>query len=135
MACPFCAFGVEKRLKTVEGVTSVTVDMKTGTATVTAGTDTSIHFQDVPQAVKDAGFTAGDMKIIVSGHIDTNKDDSLVVRFDGFSLALQTKDNSLKARLNTAAEKGEPVIVNGLIYLNRDKEWILSPETVKDVGP
>ncbi len=135
MACPFCAFGVEKRLKTVEGVTSVTVDIKTGTATVAAATDASIRFQDVPQAVKDAGFTAGDMKITVSGRIDNKKGDSLVVRFDDFSLVLQIDDNVLKRQLNTTAENGEPVILNGPIFLNRDKKWILSPETVKDVGP
>jgi mercuric ion binding protein len=135
MACPFCAFGVEKRLKTVEGVTSVTVDMKTGTATVAAATDASIRFQDVPQAIKDAGFTAGDIKITVSGRINTNKAGNLVLRFAEFSLVLQTKDNTLKAQLNTAADKGEPVIVKGRIFLNRDKEWVLTPETVKVKGP
>ena len=35
MSCPFCAFGVEKRLKKVNGVDSVAVDLKSGLVKLT----------------------------------------------------------------------------------------------------
>ena len=63
MACPFCAFGVEKRMQHVPGVESVVVDILTGTARATAGPDGSIKYQDVSRAVKEAGFTAGDARV------------------------------------------------------------------------
>ena len=34
MSCPFCVYGVEKKLKKVEGVKSVIISMKDGVATL-----------------------------------------------------------------------------------------------------
>jgi mercuric ion binding protein len=133
MACPFCAFGVEKRLKTVTGVASASVDMKTGKAFVTAMPELSIDYENVPQAVKDAGFTAGDMLITVEGLVSKNTQHALVLQFNGISLPLQIEINELNAQLNTAAEKGETVVLNGRIFLSRDKKWTFRPEVVKEI--
>jgi mercuric ion binding protein len=35
LACPFCAYGVEKRLSAIEGVESVETDVKSGQVVVT----------------------------------------------------------------------------------------------------
>ena len=135
MACPFCAFGVEKRLKTVNGVAAVTVDMKTGTAMVTAHPDMSIRYQDVPQAVRDSGFTAGDIQITVNGHIEIGKDDNLIFRFDGLFLPLKTDSNAMKDQLRALLEAKGAVLLNGRISLNKNKEWVFSPESVEEVTP
>jgi len=135
MACPFCAFGVEKRLKTVNGVASVAVDMKAGMALVNAKPALSIDYRKIPQAVKDAGFTAGDMRITVDGRVAKDTRDTLVLRFNGSSLALQTDSNELNVRLNGAVETDAPVVLNGRIFLNSNKEWILRPVAVKEVKP
>ncbi len=34
LACPFCAYGVEKQLMTIDGVETVETDIKTGTVTI-----------------------------------------------------------------------------------------------------
>ena len=44
MSCPFCAFGVEKRLKKVRGVGSIEVNMGVGSASMTASEGESIDF-------------------------------------------------------------------------------------------
>jgi len=58
LSCPFCAYGLEKNLKKVNGIESVDIDMKTGKATVIIKSDMQVDNQALRQAVKKAGFTA-----------------------------------------------------------------------------
>jgi len=58
LSCPFCAYGLEKNLKKVNGIESVDIDMKTGKATVIIKSDRQVDDQALRQAVKKAGFTA-----------------------------------------------------------------------------
>jgi len=61
LSCPFCAYGLEKNLKKVNGIESVDIDMKTGKATVIIKSDMSVDNEALRQAVKKAGFTARDI--------------------------------------------------------------------------
>ena len=56
LSCPFCTYGLEKQLKKVAGITSVSIDLKAGKAIISM----SKHVDDrvLRQAVKKAGFTA-----------------------------------------------------------------------------
>ena len=134
MACPFCAFGVEKRLKTVNGVASVTVDMKTGKAMVTARPDMSIQYQKVPQAIKEAGFTAGEIQITADGYLEEEKNNQLIFHVNGLSLPLQPA-STLKEQLGAALAAGKPVLLKGRIFLNKEQQWIFSPESIEEVTP
>ncbi len=58
LSCPFCAYGLEKNLKKMNGVESVKIDLKTGKATVTLKQGTDVDDKTLRQAVKKAGFTA-----------------------------------------------------------------------------
>jgi len=58
LSCPFCAYGLEKNLKKVDGIESVEIDMKTGKATLTIKSDMQVDDEALRQAVKKAGFTA-----------------------------------------------------------------------------
>lgn len=57
LACPFCAYGIEKKLKGLEGVESVQVDIEKGRVVVTAASQAQLSGDQLRQAVKDAGFT------------------------------------------------------------------------------
>ena len=57
LACPFCAYGVEKKLNGIQGVQRVEVDIATGTVTVTMAEGASLDEAAAKKAVKDAGFT------------------------------------------------------------------------------
>jgi len=61
LSCPFCAYGLEKNLKKVNGVGSVKIDMKTGKATVSLKKGADVEDKTLRQAVKKAGFTARDI--------------------------------------------------------------------------
>ena len=129
MACPFCAFGVEKRLKTVKGVAAVAVNMQAGTASLKAGEGESIHFHEVPNAVKDAGFTAGTMRITASGVIEES-DTGLVLRYDGPPLPIVAASNELAARLRDGADRGATVVLHGVLE-KKKADWVLRLETIE----
>jgi len=134
MACPFCAFGVEKRMQHVPGVESVAVDIQAGTARATAGHEGSIQYQDVPRAVKEAGFTAGDMWITAGGRVENNGGNGLILQMKDLFIPLTVDDNVLKQRLTAVVGTGHQVVLKGRI---RDKEgaWILYPETMEPKKP
>ncbi len=57
LACPFCAYGIEKQLNAIEGVTEIHTDIKSGTVTVTMADGVTLDKITAEQAVKDAGFS------------------------------------------------------------------------------
>ena len=59
LACPFCAYGIEKRLNKVDGVTAVQVDVGDGLVRVTLEEGKTFTEEQARQAVREAGFTLG----------------------------------------------------------------------------
>lgn len=57
LACPFCAYGIEKKLRTLDGVDKVKVDLDSGQVVVTMKDGAALAEPTAQQAVKDAGFT------------------------------------------------------------------------------
>jgi periplasmic mercuric ion binding protein len=57
LACPFCAFGIEKQLHRLEGVTHVRTDVSRGHVRVTTAEASTLTEPQVRQAVQAAGFT------------------------------------------------------------------------------
>jgi mercuric ion binding protein len=56
MSCPFCAYGVEQKLKKLEGVEDLKVELKTGLATLTLKEGVDIPNEELQKKVEDAGF-------------------------------------------------------------------------------
>jgi mercuric ion binding protein len=57
LACPFCAYGIEKRLSALEGVERVEVDIKGGRVAVTLREGAQLTEPQARRAVAEAGFT------------------------------------------------------------------------------
>ncbi len=64
MSCPFCAYGLEKKLKKVKDVESVTLDLNEGKIMVMAKAGATIKEESLRKAVHDAGFTVSSLKKI-----------------------------------------------------------------------
>jgi len=64
MSCPFCAYGLEKKLKKVKDVESVTIDLNEGEVVVIAKAGATIKEESLRKAVYDAGFTVSSLKKI-----------------------------------------------------------------------
>jgi len=64
LACPFCAYGLEKNLATIAGIDGMETDIETGTITITMADATELQRETATQAVADAGFTLRDFEQI-----------------------------------------------------------------------
>ena len=64
MSCPFCAYGLEKKLRKMKGVESVEIDLDKGEAVVIVKAGTTIKEESLRKAVKEAGFTGSSLKKI-----------------------------------------------------------------------
>ncbi len=66
-SCPFCAFGLEKRLGHLEGVSDVRLEMKAGKVIITLQKGATVSEQALRQAVEEAGFTPREISFPPSG--------------------------------------------------------------------
>lgn len=57
LSCPFCAYGLEKKLGEIDGVQSLETNIKDGTVTVTMKDGEPLSEAAAKQAVKAAGFS------------------------------------------------------------------------------
>lgn len=57
LACPFCAYGIEKKLDALEGVERIETNIKDGTVIVTMKDGVALDEATAKQAVKAAGFS------------------------------------------------------------------------------
>lgn len=81
LACSFCAYGLEKKLKKLDGVGKVTISLNDGLATLDNKADQSIEFANLKALVKAAGFSATAISVIVQG---------VVKKSDGFYILAVT---------------------------------------------
>lgn len=57
LACPFCAYGIEKKLSSIPGVAGVETHIKDGSVIVTMKDGATLSKAAAQRAVKAAGFT------------------------------------------------------------------------------
>ena len=57
LACPFCAYGVEKQVGGLDNVESVDILIDEGLVSVTMASGKTLDEANAKQAVSDAGFT------------------------------------------------------------------------------
>ncbi len=59
MQCPFCAYGIRKHLTKLPGANKVEVELAKSQAIVTFAADATVTDEQIQEAVRKAGFTAG----------------------------------------------------------------------------
>ncbi len=57
LACPFCAYGIEKKLGAIDGVTGIEIDINKGVVRVTMSEGAKLEEPAARKAVKSAGFS------------------------------------------------------------------------------
>ena len=132
LTCPFCSFGAEKQLKEVEGVRKVKVDVDQGTATLIAKSDQSLDVEKIPEAIKAAGFSPQEMRIVALGTV-ISKGQKLRLQLQGQSdsIALEMSQNTeITNQLQAALEQNIPLEVSG-VWNQQDKALI--PSAIKNL--
>jgi mercuric ion binding protein len=118
MACPFCAYGIEKRLKRVDGVDSVVIHLNAGLAKVTAAEASGLDLREIRKAIEKAGFTPGRLEAEAFGTVvSTEEESGWLLRFSGGEgqLPLNLVDEATARKLATLAANGRQVVVRGAV--------------------
>ena len=69
LSCPFCAYGLEKKLRKVDNVTSLEIQVSKGRAVLKPEPGTSLDLADLEEAVRDGGFTPRDLTLTARGRL------------------------------------------------------------------
>jgi len=57
LACPYCAYGIEKKLNAIDGVEKIDVDLENGLVIVDVIEGVKLSDEQMTQLFNDAGFT------------------------------------------------------------------------------
>ena len=57
LACPFCAYGIEKKLKAIEGTSGINIDLNKGLVSVNMTEDKVLTEEKMKVLFNDSGFT------------------------------------------------------------------------------
>ncbi len=66
LSCPFCAYGLEKKLKKMDGVSKIEIDVENAFALLTIEEGKIVTDDNIRKKVKDAGFTAREITEVLS---------------------------------------------------------------------
>ena len=62
LACPFCAYGIEKKLKAMDGISNIKIDLDNGVVSVDARQGIELTEDAMTKLFHDSGFTYRSMK-------------------------------------------------------------------------
>jgi len=68
LACPYCAYGIEKKLSAIDGVQNLDVDLENGLVSVDVTDGVVLKETDMRQLFNDAGFTYRSMTTRPADH-------------------------------------------------------------------
>ncbi len=132
LACPFCAFGLEKKLKKLEGYRSIKVFINEGKVNIGWKQDKPLKLPAIYAAVKAAGFTIRNIKGDFVGTIEKEDDKFyLTMKSTGQRFYLREASKPLakderkpgkaltkatKKRLKKLASKNKTVQITGYVH-------------------
>ncbi|MCH7964251.1 MAG: heavy-metal-associated domain-containing protein [Bacteroidetes bacterium] len=74
LSCPFCAYGLEKKLNDLDGVESINIDFEEGLVVLQVTNSENISEEEIRTKIEKAGFTP--REIVFSGKNEKpDKDD------------------------------------------------------------
>jgi copper chaperone CopZ len=136
LACPFCAYGIEKKIKRLKGVKEIKILLNAGTVTLKCAENKCPAFADIRSAVEDAGFTPRVMKIAARGTIIVDETKGLLFKFNESepSIPLTDLERNLKEKALLFAENNVRVELIAEVSKLDGDVWALSPKKVKEVA-
>lgn len=128
LGCPFCAYGLEKKLKDFKGLKKLKIDIESGDVSFTFPSTKSLSITDVEYKVDHAGYTAVSAKVTrYDGQTEetsevTVSDEVDLDNLDKTTLYVEGTCGMCEARINKAVKS-----VKGVADANWDsKTKILS---------
>lgn len=103
MACPFCAYGIEKKLRGLDGVESLEIRIKDGEVDVTVAEGGTVTPKHLDEAVKEAGFAIGHLSVTGEATVEQQSGTTRVTFSDTLSLTA----SSYKGETGTFEVRGK----------------------------
>ena len=118
LICPFCSYGLEKRLSKIDEIDSVSVDLARGLAAIAVMPGQVPDFHEVRETVLDSGFTPRNFNVVATGRVENwNGRLTLVVpENERFFL------NDSQQRLDAVAGTAGSVTVHGVAALSPEDD-------------
>jgi len=69
LACPFCAYGLEKKLKAMDTIENAEILLEEGLVRAKSRAGASIRLSELAHAIKDAGFAYRDGTLLATGKL------------------------------------------------------------------
>ena len=114
LACPFCAFGIEKKVLDVDGVESVEVLLAEGLLRLRLRRGNGATVRDLERAVEKAGFELADLTVEVRGRLEARGADTWLEAHGELRLRLLQPDGDRSRPLSPAARERLGVDDEGL---------------------
>lgn len=86
LACPFCAYGLEKRLKKLDGFKLLGINVKESTAKLAVAPSQAADYRSLREAVEKAGFTPRQIQVEGSAILEEDGKQWILVSEDGIKL-------------------------------------------------
>lgn len=67
LSCPFCAYGLEKKIKKMDGVDDLAIDIEGSKVEIIFKDREYVRVDKIEEAVKDAGFTPRKIEVKETG--------------------------------------------------------------------
>lgn len=113
LSCPFCAFGLEKYLKKIEGTKKVTIYVDEGKAILRLKEDAPLDTHSVSKAVKKGGFTPREITVTAVGKI-AKENEQWVFHPRGIEkIFLLSKNDKLK-EIQESKILGKEILLTGV---------------------
>ena len=141
MSCPFCTFGIEKKLRHVSGVNEVEVFLDEGRIRVMFSAENTATVRDIETAVDDAGFQLSGLSVEVEGTL-VEVDGAMVLLAGDASRyrivesnagSVQQLSPETKLRVQTKAAGGK-VLISGEVHSHGNALPALLAERVEPVN-
>lgn len=142
LACPFCVFGIEKKLGEVPGVERVSTDLKSGKVSLEFAEGSTPDIQALEKAVEKAGFTPRQVTLAAIGTLRIERDQVFLAvrgsdaRYLLFEEGRDHKDffsPETKAELEQEVEAGTVVAVTGRVHEHAEGAVGLSIDKLEEV--
>lgn len=123
LGCPFCAYGLEKKMKDFKGIKKIKIDMETGDLSFLYPSEKKLSLIEVEDQVDNAGYTTVMAKVTrFDGQIEENKEAVVSADVDLNNLSKGTlfvegTCKMCRARLSKAVKS-----VNGVADADWDKK-------------
>ncbi len=127
LSCPFCAYGLEKKLRKVENVARIEIRVDEGRAVVTPESGTSLELDELEQAVRDGGFTPRELLVTAQGRL-TELNGAAALELSNGILLLLAEGGQTNALLRSPA--GSVVQVEGQAALEQPRGHAGHPYTL-----